>query len=164
MDRPSTMGPTNGNTSKQKVMAADAVPGLCMMLAYQLGGYDFFPAGICTRDYILEANLSGRSVLLTVSQFNQLYNDLFARIGRTAGQLSAGSMSIYFHMLRNGLRINRNGQLPAIRNTYASSTGTLQIWPKSYLDDKAEGIASLIPDWVQKLGPPVATKEQNDQP
>jgi len=153
-DDSSFVGPAFGrnNPTGNKILAADGVPGIIMMLAYYAGGHNIFPPSITVPMFLIGGeNLEPGCVMTDLSLLSELQNSLFQWTGHQFGQLSRGSLPIYLTLLRQGWRANRTGRFPEIKTKCPPTKGTVIIWPRSYEQDVISGVYNLVPLWVRNL-------------
>lgn len=152
-DVPTFIGPTYGSLAptKQKILAADGIPGVIMMLAYYAGGHNLFPPSVDVPMYLIEEKLEGKKIRTDLNLMKELISRLSLIVGQTIGILSTGSFPVYLSQLRNGKRANRTGDFPKIDAQFRSAEGDLTIGPRNLVQDKSSGVWNLVPTWVRSL-------------
>lgn len=137
---------------KQKILAADGLAGIVIMLSYYAGGTNLFPSVIDPRVYMLPLDDSRfpRSCIRTdLELLSKLQDQLEGFLKQKFGNLSVSSVPVYLCKLRQGFRANRQGPLPPIDVKYSAATQELVIPPRDFEKDYADGTANFIPSWIR---------------
>ena len=144
-------GSTVRTSGRSKILAADGVPGVVIMLGYWAGGHSLFPDSVDPEPYLSEKRGSDGSVITDADRLASLVDAVSEAVGQKIGDLSAGSLAVYLSKLNQGWRANRQGNFPTTVNRFSLDTGRLEIWPRDYATDKADGTAELIPGWIRAI-------------
>ena len=155
MEHRAILGPVDGRAAtRQKILAADGLIGIVIMLAYYKGGTNLFPHYLDPNQYLLDQNARGSRVsgLQTdLELLTKLQNELGEFLERKFGEISASSVPVYLTRLGRGQRANGNGSLPQIKVEYSARTQELIIPGRNFSEDELKGITADLPTWI-KLG------------
>lgn len=130
--------------TQHKILAADGVMGVIILLSYYGSGKNVFPEGI-NPEFFVEQRRPNGNVLIDIENLTGLIEELSRVIGREIGQLSVSSLRTYRSSLRKGKRANGNGKLPPVITYYENKSQRLTIEPRIWEDDEKFGLTKLIP-------------------
>lgn len=148
MEYRAIVGAVNGKAAtRQKILAADGLMGIVLMLAYYAGGYNLFPLSISPELYLLGTDR--RAVLTDLELLSKLQDELGIYLDRKFADLQTSSVPVYLCALRKGLRANRNGSLPALNVRYSAATQELMIPARDFAKDRLDGSTNLLPSWIR---------------
>lgn len=137
------------NAFRQKILAADGVIGVVIMLSYYAGKHNLFPPNINPSMYLLEERLEYGAVMTDLDLLSDLIKEVANVVGQKFGELQPGSVPVYLCALRRGHRANFQGSFPPVKNQYSKVSKKLIIYPRDLARDQADGTAKLIPSWIR---------------